>query len=181
MALSLLYIPITTKLPVASYPWLIIAGVWPCSVFLADCFQFAALNLTWWYSKFTFIPKEFHSIIPLLLVIPVGLWDPYILGGSHDFIKYVTNIMFQRIWQAMVAILLVYFILRFWWHNDCVWCCTISRWYFHAHLIRFRNRCWRIDWNDLIDMGIIPASCHATLLYFLMLERQKDYHLQQFY
>ena len=80
---------------------------------MAYCFQFAALNLTWWYSKVTFIPKEFHSIIPLLLVIPVGLWNPYILGGSYDFIKYVTNKSLTTNWQAMVAILLVYFILRF--------------------------------------------------------------------
>lgn len=74
---------------------------------MAYRFQFAALNLTWWYSKITFIPKEFHNIIPLLLVIPVGLWNPYILGGSHDFIKYVTNMSLSTNWKAMVAILLV--------------------------------------------------------------------------
>lgn len=74
---------------------------------MAYRFQFATLNLTWWYSKITFIPKEFHNIIPLLLVIPVGLWNPYILGGSHDFIKYVTNMSLSTNWKAMVAILLV--------------------------------------------------------------------------
>ena len=107
---------------------------------MAYRFQFAALNLTWWYSKITFIPKEFHNIIPLLLVIPVGLWNPYILGGSHDFIKYVSNMLLSTNWKAMVAILLVIemvgsvvqilpmtFITLVAFYVNCllVWCCSL--------------------------------------------------------
>lgn len=106
-----LFLPLTTKLPVNSYPWLIAMGI--VSGALAYCFQFANLNLTWWYSKVTFLPKQFHSIIPLLLVIPVGLWNPYILGGSHNFIKFVTNMSPTNGWQTMLVTLIIYFVLRF--------------------------------------------------------------------
>ena len=80
---------------------------WRCHWFLGIPFSICSTKPNLVYSKITFIPKEFHNIIPLLLVIPVGLWNPYILGGSHDFIKYVTNMSLSTNWKAMVAILLV--------------------------------------------------------------------------
>lgn len=159
-----LYIPITTKLPVASYPWLIVAGV--VIGFLAYCFQFAALNLTWWYSKITFIPKEFHSIIPLLLVIPVGLWNPYILGGSHNFIKYVTNMSLSTNWKVMVAILLVYFILRFG-GTIIAYGATVPGGIFMP-LFVLGTVVGALTGTILIHMGIIPASCYVNVIIISM-------------
>lgn len=74
-----LYLPIKTGLPTGAYPWLIVLGV--AIGALAFLFQYFIFNLKWWYRKFTILPNYYHSILPLLLVIPVGLWNPHILGG----------------------------------------------------------------------------------------------------
>ena len=133
---------------------------------MAYCFQFAALSLTWWYSKITFIPKEFHSIIPLLLVIPVGLWNPYILGGSHDFIKYVTNMSLSTNWKAMVAILLVYFILRFG-GTMIAYGATVPGGIFMP-LFVLGTVVGAVTGTILIHMGIIPASCYVNVIIISM-------------
>lgn len=159
-----LYIPLTTKLPMESYPWLIVVGiVIGC---FAYCFQFVALNLTWLYSKVTIIPKQFHSIIPLLLVIPVGLWNPYILGGSHDFIKYVTNMQTADNWQAMIVLLLVYFILRFG-GTMIAYGANVPGGIFMP-LFVLGAIMGALFGTLFIHMGIIPANCYLNLVVISM-------------
>lgn len=159
-----LYIPLTTKLPMGSYPWLIVVGiVIGC---LSYCFQFVALNLTWLYSKVTIIPKQFHCIIPLLLVIPVGLWNPYILGGSHDFIKYVTNMSLSNDWQAMIALLLFYFIVRFS-GTMIAYGANVPGGIFMPIFVL--GAVIGAAFGTLfIHMGIIPASCYLNLIVISM-------------
>lgn len=64
------------------------------------------------YAKMPF-PKGWNVFIPLLLVIPIGLIYPPILGGSHDFIQYVLSEKFyaQILAQPLQIILWVLFLM----------------------------------------------------------------------
>lgn len=159
-----LFLPLTTKLPVNSYPWLIAMGI--VSGALAYCFQFATLNLTWWYSKVTFLPKQFHSIIPLLLVIPVGLWNPYILGGSHNFIKFVTNMSPTNGWQTMLVTLIIYFVLRFG-RTMIAYGANVPGGIFMP-LFVLGSLLGAFFGTLLIHLGVIPASCYLNIIVISM-------------
>lgn len=99
-----LYLPIKTGLPTGAYPWLIVLGV--AIGALAFLFQYFIFNLKWWYRKFTILPNYYHSILPLLLVIPVGLWNPHILGGSHNFIMYVADTSLHADWLPLLGMMI---------------------------------------------------------------------------
>ncbi|MCI1975533.1 MAG: ClC family H(+)/Cl(-) exchange transporter [Limosilactobacillus sp.] len=105
-----LYLPLQANLPKASYPWLIILGL--IIGLLAFGYQYCLLNLRWWYSKLHF-PAIYHSIIPLLLVIPIGLWHPQILGGSHVFINDVAKMSSHQGFTSLLTILIIFFVVRF--------------------------------------------------------------------
>ena len=111
-----LFLPITSNLPVHSYPIMIILGI-----ILGICayvYQYCLLNLRWWFSKIRQIPAQYHSIFPLLLIIPVGLWQPKILGGSHVLINYlvakVTNVGMHN-YPQLIMYLLIFLVIRFVW------------------------------------------------------------------
>lgn len=110
-----LYLPITINLPPRSYPLLALSGV--LIGILAYLYQYCLLNLQWWYSKVPKLSKNYHCIIPLLLIIPVGLWNPKILGGSHVFINSIAkmglNTSNLNHLHQFVALLLIFFIIRF--------------------------------------------------------------------
>lgn len=106
-----LYLPLKDRLPISSYPWLLLVGI--LIGIMAYAFQYCILNLKWWYRKFTILPKYYHSILPFLLVIPVGLWNPRVLGGSHNLIIYVTKFFTGRHWAVVLGLLIVILILRF--------------------------------------------------------------------
>lgn len=80
------------SVPVSQYWQLIILGI--ILGFLAYLYQVVILSLPKWYGKIKFIPAAWHSVIPLLLVIPIGLFYVKILGGSHDFILDIANTHF---------------------------------------------------------------------------------------
>lgn len=102
-----LYLPIHHQLPLKAYPWLILVGLVMGAV--AYLFQYCLL----WYRNFTIIPKAYHSILPLLLVIPVGLWQPRLLGGSHNLIIMVTNFSLTSNWMIVLTTLIIFVVLRF--------------------------------------------------------------------
>ncbi|WP_283577735.1 ClC family H(+)/Cl(-) exchange transporter [Ligilactobacillus aviarius] len=77
------------SVPVKDYWQLIILGI--ILGLFGNLYQRAILSLPKWYGKLTIIPKAWHSIVPLLLVIPIGLYYVKILGGSHDFILDLTS------------------------------------------------------------------------------------------
>lgn len=79
-----LYLPIAKKLPFHSYWSLILVGIF--AGIMAYSYQRYLLNTKWLFNKIRIIPAQYHSLIPLLLVIPIGLAFPHILGGSHDLI-----------------------------------------------------------------------------------------------
>lgn len=106
-----LYLPIKMNLPFATYPWLLIVGV--VSGAGAYGFQYCILNLKWWYGKLTIIPDRLHSIVPLLLVIPVGLWNAQLLGGSHKVIQFLSVMPNSGGWWHYLILLVAFLIIRF--------------------------------------------------------------------
>lgn len=81
---------------------------------LAYAYQYSLLELDFIYSKIKFLPKRYHSLIPLLLTLPLGLWNAKVLGGSHDFISYVIDLSSKTTnWHAMLGLLVLFFIVRF--------------------------------------------------------------------
>ena len=110
-----LYLPLEKSLPLTSYWFVTIMGV--ALGFLAHLYQYCLLSLKPVYSKLTKIPKIYHSIIPLLLVIPIGLWNATLLGGSHDFISSLFEPIFMKNIQtgtlSLMLLPLIWFIVRF--------------------------------------------------------------------
>ena len=110
-----LYLPLEKSLPLTSYWFVTIMGV--ALGLLAHLYQYCLLSLKPVYSKLTKIPKIYHSIIPLLLVIPIGLWNATLLGGSHDFISSLFEPIFMKNIQtgmlSLTLLPLIWFIVRF--------------------------------------------------------------------
>lgn len=106
-----LYLPLKVQLPASSYPWLLVVGI--AIGLCAYAFQYVLFNLKWWYHKLTVVPKEYHCLLPFMLVIPVGLWNPHILGGSHNLIIYVTQMLTRGNWLTILGLLALFLILRF--------------------------------------------------------------------
>lgn len=85
-----------------------------CLGLLAYVYQYVLLDLDFLYSKIKFLPKRYHSVIPLLLTIPLGLFEPKILGGSHDFISYVIALSQNgQLWTKLLGLLGLFFVIRF--------------------------------------------------------------------
>ena len=110
-----LYLPLEKSLPLTSYWFVTIMGV--ALGLLAHLYQYCLLSLKPVYSKLTKIPKIYHSIIPLLLVIPIGLWNATLLGGAHDFISSLFEPIFMKNIQtgtlSLMLLPLIWFIVRF--------------------------------------------------------------------
>lgn len=110
-----LYLPLDRSLPLTSYWFVILMG--GLLGLLAYFYQYCLLNLKPIYSKLTIIPKIYHSIIPLILVIPIGLWNAKLLGGSHDFISGLFEPTFMKNIQtgmlSLTLLPLIWFIVRF--------------------------------------------------------------------
>ena len=59
------------------------------------------------YHFFFFIPKNFNSVIPLLVIIPLGYYLPQIIGGGNGLIVQLPK------WNLSLSILAGLFIFRF--------------------------------------------------------------------
>lgn len=59
------------------------------------------------YAKITKIPPYFYGVIPFLMVIPIGIFYPHLIGGGSDIIHILVDNPFP------VTVLIVIFILRF--------------------------------------------------------------------
>lgn len=110
-----LYLPVKGPLPLKYYWIIIILGI--VLGLFGYLYQYCLLSLKPIYSKITKIPRIYHSIIPLVLIIPVGLWDAKLLGGSHVFISglsshnFMTS-MFNNSWEVTL-LPLAFFVVRF--------------------------------------------------------------------
>lgn len=110
-----LYLPLERPLPLTSYWFLLLIGI--ILGLLAYVYQYCLLSLKPIYSKLTKIPKIYHSIVPLILVIPIGLWNAKLLGGSHDFISSLFEPTFVKSIQtgtfSLILLPLIWFLVRF--------------------------------------------------------------------
>ena len=84
-----LYLPVRGYFPVYAYWTLPLIGI--LLGLLAYVYQYVLLSLKPWFSKIKKIPATYHSIIPFLLIIPIGLWNAQLLGGSHVLITDLFN------------------------------------------------------------------------------------------
>ena len=102
---------ITPFVSAPNYVFLLILGI--VIGVLAYGYQYVLLEQRYLYSKLKWLPQRYHSLIPLLLTIPLGLWNAKILGGSHDFINYVTDMSLMTTEpRANLKLLLLFFIVR---------------------------------------------------------------------
>lgn len=111
-----LYLPVKGNLPLNIYWTLPILGV--LLGLLAYVYQYCLLSLKPFFAKIKRIPQQYHSIIPLILIIPVGLWNAKMLGGSHDLIGSLFSSSFKnslnnQTLTMMVLIPLMLFAVRF--------------------------------------------------------------------
>ena len=84
-----LYLPVRGYFPIYAYWTLPLIGI--LLGLLAYVYQYVLLSLKPWLSKIKKIPAAYHSIIPFLLIIPIGLWNAQLLGGSHVLITDLFN------------------------------------------------------------------------------------------
>lgn len=108
-----LYLPVKNMMPLHAYWALPLIGI--VLGIMAYVYQYCLLSLKPIFSKITLIPRKYHSIIPLLLVIPVGLYNAHLLGGSHLLITSLFKHEFESslskgsmtfIWLAMILFLI---------------------------------------------------------------------------
>lgn len=108
-----LYLPVKNTMPLHAYCALPLIGI--VLGIMAYVYQYCLLSLKPIFSKITLIPRKYHSIIPLLLVIPVGLYNAHLLCGSHLLITSLFKHEFESslskgsmtfIWLAMILFLI---------------------------------------------------------------------------
>ncbi len=158
-----LYLPFKMHLPNDAYPWLIVLGVVVGA--LAFLFQYFIFNLKWWYRKFTILPNYYHSILPLLLVIPVGLWNPHILGG-HSFIMYVANTNLHTDWLPLLGTMGLFLVLRFF-GTMLAYGATVPGGLFMSIFV-LGSVIGAIAGIIMIHAGLIPAGCYLNIIVISM-------------
>lgn len=110
-----LYLPVRGYFPINAYWTLPIIGI--VLGLLAYGYQYTLLSLKPIFSKLKKIPAYYHSIIPLISIIPVGLWNSHLLGGSHVLITDLSNHKLDTQlllgpW-SLVIIPIILFVIRF--------------------------------------------------------------------
>lgn len=110
-----LYLPVRGYFPINAYWTLPIIGI--VLGLLAYCYQYTLLSLKPIFSKLKKIPAYYHSIIPLISIIPIGLWNSHLLGGSHVLITDLSNHKLDTQlllgpW-SLVIIPIILFVIRF--------------------------------------------------------------------
>lgn len=99
-----LHIPYATNLPLSQYGNLIGLGIF-LGVF-GYLYQNVTLSMPSWYAKLR-IPSWLDGVVPFLLVIPIGLLWPKLLGGGNAVILNIAAIT-----PALIPLIGI-FVLRF--------------------------------------------------------------------
>lgn len=76
--------------PLKYYWHLLLVGIF--LGLLGLLYQYMTLNSSKIYDKIKFLPEQYRSIIPLLLIIPIGLFLPLSLGGGNGLIINVVDL-----------------------------------------------------------------------------------------
>lgn len=94
------------SLPIHYYWYLPVLGVllglfgWVYNKVLLDV-------LPKFYAFFSFIPTHFNSIVPFLLLIPIGYYLPELIGGGSELVVRLPE------WNTTIAFLIGLFVFRF--------------------------------------------------------------------
>ncbi|KAF1297385.1 ClC family H(+)/Cl(-) exchange transporter [Enterococcus sp. JM4C] len=100
-----LYIGAIKALPLKYYWTLPILGI--LLGVLGRAYQLALLSLPKWYGKLTFLSPNYYGLVPFLLVIPIGILFPHVLGGGNQIVLSLADAPLS-LW-----LLLGLFVLRF--------------------------------------------------------------------
>lgn len=100
-----LYIVYTKTLPLTMYPHLLFLGIF--LGVMGFVYQRVLLKMGDWYEYLIKLPKWLFGMVPFILVIPIGLLVPNLLGGGNSIILNIAG------HTPGLLILLGIFILRF--------------------------------------------------------------------
>ncbi|MEG2643856.1 MAG: ClC family H(+)/Cl(-) exchange transporter [Enterococcus sp.] len=90
--------------PLKDYGWLGLLGI--VLGVLGYLYQKVLLALPKWYRR-THLPESFYSIVPFLLIIPIGYFFPHYLGGGNQIVLALGEHNFS------LSLLVFLFLLRF--------------------------------------------------------------------
>lgn len=163
-----LYLPIRGYFPINAYWTLPIIGI--VLGLLAYGYQYTLLSLKPIFSKLKKIPAYYHSIIPLISIIPVGLWNSHLLGGSHVLITDLSNHKLDTQlllgpW-SLVIIPIILFVIRFVF-SMLSYGSSVPGGIFMPILV-LGAILGMICANVMIKLGIIPSMCFVHILVISM-------------
>lgn len=110
-----LYLPTPGNLPLQAYWALPLIGI--VLGLLAYLYQYCILSLRPLFSKIKILPRKYQSIIPLILIMPIGLWNAHLLGGSHVLITRLFTREFEAHFTTgtltFILVPIIVFLVRF--------------------------------------------------------------------
>lgn len=77
------------SLPLDMYWHLIVLGI--ILGLFGYLYQICTLNLKKLYNKIKFLPRWLHSLVPFILIIPIGIMFPNYLGGGNPLITQIAE------------------------------------------------------------------------------------------
>ncbi|MDB6228911.1 ClC family H(+)/Cl(-) exchange transporter [Lactobacillus amylovorus] len=163
-----LYLPVRGYFPINAYWTLPIIGI--VLGLLAYGYQYTLLSLKPIFSKLKKIPAYYHSIIPLISIIPVGLWNSHLLGGSNVLITDLSNHKLDTQlllgpW-SLVIIPIILFVIRFVF-SMLSYGSSVPGGIFMPILV-LGAILGMICANVMIKLGIIPSMCFVHILVISM-------------
>ena len=94
-----------SSLPISQYWHVILLGILLGG--LGRLYQWVLLNLDRFYRLFSWLPKMAWGLVPLLLMVPLGIWQPHWLGGGNGIILSFNTVSYS------LTTLLILFVVRF--------------------------------------------------------------------
>lgn len=94
----------STPLPLKYFGWVVVLGI--VLGILGRLYQFVILRMGKWYAH-TKLPWYLNGLMPLVLVIPMGMYFPRLLGGGSDIILHLNVAGYSTLF------LVLFFLLRF--------------------------------------------------------------------
>lgn len=101
----ILHLAIVNSLPINQFWHLVVLGI--ILGLFGYLYQRVLLAMPHWYKKLVRIPRCLHGLVPLLLVIPIGMYMPQYLGGGNAVILNFNIVI------APLGVLIGLFVLRF--------------------------------------------------------------------
>lgn len=95
----------SNPLPLRYFVWVIILGI--ALGVLGRLYQLVILRVGRWYQQLLRIPWYFQSLLPLILIVPLGAYFPRLLGGGSSIILHLTGAGYSTL------VLCLFFLIRF--------------------------------------------------------------------